>query len=221
MRGREGEVRQQMVLGALQQLGDLGEARAQTVGHAPQLGSCAGFVGLLEDRADGRGDHALRALHDQAQRVARGMHPTALPGAAQEGGLHRRHQARMRVADDQSHPAQATRVERAQEGQPTAALVATGGGDLDAEHAALAGGADADRDQGGHAHHQARLAHLVVEGVERDIRVARRVECRPAAEGVDLGVEPGADAAHLALGQVGHPQRADSSSTRRVDTPPT
>ena len=114
----------------------------------------------------------------------------------------------MGVADHQPHAAQPTRVERAQEGQPAAALVATGGGDLHAQHAALAGGADADRDERGHAHHPASLAHLVIERVERHIRVARRVE-RAAAEGVDLGVQPGADAADLALGQVGYPQRAD------------
>ena len=37
------------------------------VGHAPQLGPCAGLVGLLEDGAHGGGHHALRALHDQTQ----------------------------------------------------------------------------------------------------------------------------------------------------------
>ena len=112
----------------------------------------------------------------------------------------------MRVADDEPDPDEPPSGQRTEERQPVRALVAAGGGDLDPEHRALAGRADPDRDEGRHRHDPATLTDLMVEGIERDIGIAGRVE-QARAEGVDFGVEPGADPGHLALGQVGHAQR--------------
>ena len=96
----------------------------------------------------------------------------------------------MGIADGEPDPRQAARGQRPEERQPVGTLVTAGGGDLHPEHGRLAGRADPDRDEGGHAHHPATLADLVVEGIERDVRMAGRVE-RAGAEGVDLGIEPG------------------------------
>ena len=108
------------------------------------------------------------------------------------------------VTDDEPDPDEAAGGQRAEERQPVGTFVATGRGDLHAEHGPLAGRADPDRDESRHAHDPATLADLVVQRIERDVRIAGRVE-RPRVEGVDLGVEPGADPGDLAPAQIGHP----------------
>jgi hypothetical protein len=79
-------VGEQVVLGPLEQLGHLGEARPQAVGHPPQLGPGGHLVGLFEDRADGTGDHALGGLGHEPQGIPGGVDddPTAFP--SQDGG---------------------------------------------------------------------------------------------------------------------------------------
>lgn len=76
-------------------------------------------------------------------------------------------------------------------------LIATCRSHLDAQHATLAGGPDADRDERGHGHDPAALAHLVIERIKEEARIAGLTE-RARTEGVDLGIEPGTDAADLA-----------------------
>jgi len=84
-------------------------------------------------------------------------------------------------------PARPRSIERADEGQPGTALVVAGG-ELEAEHPALAGVGHADRDERRHRADPARLADLEVSRVEPQVRIAL-VGQRPGAEGLDLGVQ--------------------------------
>ena len=123
----------------------------------------------------------------------------------------------MGIADDEADATEPTLDERAQEGQPVAALVPTRGGHLDAHDAAHALAADGDGDERGHVHDAAGLADLVVERVEPEVRIGGRVEA-PAAEGLDLGIEDRADAADLALADTAHAEgRHELLHTARRD----
>jgi hypothetical protein len=68
--GREGQVGEQVGLGLDQQPGDGPEARSQAVDHPAELVARRGLVGLLEDRPDGRGDHAPGTARDEVPSVA-------------------------------------------------------------------------------------------------------------------------------------------------------
>jgi len=111
------------------------------------------------------------------------------------------------VADDQPHPGQPALDQGAHEARPGAALVVAGR-QLQAQNAALAAGRHADRHQRRHRHHPPRLAHLEVGGIQPQVGVAL-ADQRAGAEGLDLGVERGAHARHLALGDAVDAQRPD------------
>ena len=91
------------------------------------------------------------------------------------------------LVDDQPDAGQAARGQRPQERQSVGTLVTAGGGDLHPEHGPLAGRTDADRDERGHAHHPTTVPDLVVEGIERDVRMAARLEW---AEAKGVGGQP-------------------------------
>ena len=101
--------------------------------------------------------------------VAREMDPAALPGGAQQLLVDRPHEPAVIVADDQPDAAQATLDEAADEGRPGGALVVARR-ELEAQHAPLAAGGHARRDQRRHGDHAARLAHLDVRRVEPQVR---------------------------------------------------
>lgn len=124
------------------------------------------------------------------------MHPTALPGGANEHLLHGLFESEVGVGDDQLHAAQAAGHQLATEREPE--LVVLGGTDVDADDLALAAVFDRHRDQHCHGDDAAVLAHFLERRVEKQIRVCAIEPARP--EGLHLGVELAADAAHLILG---------------------
>jgi hypothetical protein len=130
----------------------------------------------------------------------------------------------MVVADDEADAMEAARDETADEAWPGAALVVAGG-ELEPEHASLAGGRHAGRDEDRHRHDPPALADLDVRRVEPDVRVGDLAE-RSGPERLDLGVERGAHPADLALAdaldpegphQVVDPARADPAEVGLLD----
>ncbi len=190
-----------------EQLGDCGEALGQAVDDATQLGPRRGLVGLLEDRADDGRDHAPGTARDEVLGVPGEMDPAALPGGAKELLVDRLDQSSVVVADDQPDAGEAALDEPPDEARPGRALVVACG-ELEPEHAALAGRRHAGRHERRHRGHPPCLADLDVRGVEPQVRVCL-VGQRAAAERLDLGVEGGADRADLALRHRGDPERVD------------
>jgi hypothetical protein len=111
------------------------------------------------------------------------------------------------VADDEANPVEAALDEPPDKGRPGRSLVESCG-KLEAQDPPLAAPGDAGRDQGRHRHHAPGFADLEVRGVEPDVRV-RLTRERATAEGGHLGVERGADPAHLALADRGDAQGPD------------
>jgi hypothetical protein len=100
------------------------------------------------------------------------------------------------VADDETDAMEATPHERADERRPGRALVVARA-ELESQHPALPVHGHAGGHRAGHRDHAPGLADLDVGGVEPQAGVCLARE-RPAAEGLDLGVERGAHPAHLA-----------------------
>jgi hypothetical protein len=90
-----------------------------------------GGVGLGEDGADGRGHHLGRALGDLSQDISEEVDPAALDGRAGHDRLDGLAQARVGVGDHHLHPAQASRLERAQERRPERAVLAVTHGEAE------------------------------------------------------------------------------------------
>src|ERR1019366_6856612 len=126
--------------------------------------------------------------------VAEEVHLAALPGRAREHLAQRTAQALVGVGDDQLHAAQPASREAAAELQPERLGLA--GADREPEHALLATVTHAHGNHGGLADDARALTHLLVRGVEPDIRV-RLIE-RAIAELGELLIEQRADPAHLA-----------------------
>jgi hypothetical protein len=77
-----------------------------------------GLVGLLEDRADDRRDHAPGTPWHEVLSVAGEVDPAALPRRAQELLADRHHEPRVVVADDEPDARQAALTEPPEEGRP-------------------------------------------------------------------------------------------------------
>jgi hypothetical protein len=203
----EGEVDEEVGLGFGQQLRNGREARGQAVGDPPELLGGRVFVGLLEDAPDRGGDHARGAPGHERLGIPGEVDPAALPCSTEERRPDGRDEAPVGVADDEPDAGQATLDEPAQERPPGVSLVVAGG-ELEPEDPAFPGGRHPDRDEGGHADDKTTVADLDVRGIEKQVRIALVGE-RAAPEGGDLGIEGGADPAHLAPGEVRDPERFD------------
>ena len=169
--------------------------------------SCRHVRWLLEDRADDRGHHRGRGSGHQSLGVAGEVDPAALPGRSEQQLVDGSHETAVGIADHQAHTGQAALDQAAQERSPGVALIVAGG-KLESEHAALASGGDADRDQSRHGDDPATVADLDVGGVEPQVWVELAGE-RTRSEGLDLGVERGAHPADLALRERSHAQGGD------------
>ena len=127
------------------------------------------------------------------------MNAAALPAAALAATGDRLLEAGMGVADHQLHPCQPPLPEVPQEGGPERLVLAVA--HLDPQHLALAIGSDAHRHDHGPGDHL--LAGLIpaveVRRVHVDVRVVAEFQ-RALQEGLHLGVEALADAAHLRFG---------------------
>lgn len=168
------EVREQVSLGREQGLGGLGKRRRQPFDDRAQLGVGRGGVGLSEDRPAERRDHGLGGLGHVGQDVPQDVHPTALPGRAEERRGDGLAQADVGVGGDEHDARQAAGHERTQERRPERA--GFGRPDLAAQDLALAPLVDRDRHQERHGHDPAALADLLVPGVEPEIWITVLVE---------------------------------------------
>jgi hypothetical protein len=219
----EGHVGEDVLLGLVQQRGELGQLGADLVGDlAPLRLSGVGMI-LGEGGGDERRHHASPALAGMSQGVAHEMHPAALPGSA-EHARDRRLDAFVRIRDHQLAPGQASALQPAQELNPE------GLGLQDADRHAAVGkradhqrrpwfpgslaaavGVDGDRDGHRDRDDAPGLAHLHVSRVDPEIG--------PIAFDGALEESPHplvdllAQATHLALRDAGHAQRLD----QRVD----
>jgi hypothetical protein len=89
----------------------------------------------VEDQPDQRGKHRLLLAAGVAERLAEEVHAAALPGAT-EHLSDRLLQARVRVGDDQPHPAQATLDQAVHEAAPERFRL--GLAHIEADHLAVA-----------------------------------------------------------------------------------
>ena len=152
-----------------------------------------------EYRIHDGGHHVLACLGHVAEQVAQEVNPAALTAAALEHPLDRRRQPQVGVRDHQQGALQAPLLEAAQELAPEAlGLTFTHG---DSEHLAVAEGIDGDcnlHGSGADLHVAAQMAREI-GGVQVDVRKAGMVQ-RTAQEGLDLLIQPLADAAYLRFG---------------------
>jgi len=162
-----------------------------------------GFRGSLEDFyrrfVDGRVQYGswfehVASWHEHAD------DPDVLILRYEELLADRGHESGMGIADDESDTAETALDERTDEAGPGTTL-AVARGEVEPEHAALTGHRHPDGHERGHVHHPARLAHLHVGRVEPEVGIGLARE-RAGTEGLDLGIERGADAADLALADV-------------------
>src|SRR6266852_9519481 len=144
---------------------------------------------------------------DEVLGVARAVDPTALPRRSEELLPEGLDQAAMVVADDEPDTGQAALDERADERRPGRSLVVARG-ELEAEDPALPALGHPGRHERRHRHDPTTLADLDVRGVQPEIGI-RLVAELPLTEGLDLGVERGADPADLALADRGDAERVD------------
>src|SRR6266852_6206226 len=94
---------EQVGLGIGQQLGDGREPWSDALDDTTRLFPGGALVGLFEDRADGRRDHAPGVSRDEVLGIARAVHTAALPGRPEELLTDSLHQTPVVVADDQPH----------------------------------------------------------------------------------------------------------------------
>src|ERR1051326_5681901 len=219
---REREVRQYFVLSEIHQLRQPRPASTDAVGDPPPRRSGALRIWLVEDGADGRGDHLLRTLRHQRLRITHEMRAAPLPtGALQyrrDGGL----EPFVGIAGDQLHAGQPARYEAAQEGVPERTVLA--GSNIEPEHFTLAVLIDADGDHHGHANDAMVLSDLHKGGVKLKVRVGAiefarskplhlRVQC--LAQPADLALRDDTHAKRL--DQIVHPTRADTVDVRLLN----
>src|SRR3990172_800290 len=125
------------------------------------------------------------------------MHPASLPARPQEDLVDRFLEALMRIGDNERHPGKTPGHKTGEETPPERVILASA--DLKPEHLALAALRDAVGDDKSHGDDPGRLiADLLVGGIQEEVGVA--TDERPASEGLDLGVQAGADARDLAFG---------------------
>jgi hypothetical protein len=145
-----------------------------------------------------------RIPHQQAQRrktthyfLPASVDPAALDGRSGHGGLDGLAQAQVGVGDDQLHPGQPTGLERPQERGPERAVLAVAHPKAEDFAAAIT------THPGGHHYglgdDPAVDPGLAVGGIQEHIREGLAGQ-GAVPEGADFGVQVGADAAHLALG---------------------
>jgi hypothetical protein len=75
----EGSVGQDVFFGFVHQLSEPREATSEAIGHFAPLLVGANYIGLGENRADGRSHHLLGTLWNQGKGVSHEVHPAALP----------------------------------------------------------------------------------------------------------------------------------------------
>jgi hypothetical protein len=135
------------------------------------------------------------------------MDPTALKGGAGHDRADGLAQAQVGVGDDQLHPAKPTGLQAAQERRPERAVLAVPDGE--AQHLAAAVAAHPGGDHHRLGDHPAVDPGLAVGGVHEHIGEALAGQ-RAVPKGADLGIQVGADPAHLGLGDAAvSPQGAD------------
>ena len=133
--------------------------------------------------------------------------------------MHGPHEPGVGIADDEPDTRQATSHERADEGRPGRPFVVPGR-QLESEDATLTAGRHAGGHERRHVHDAAAITDLHVRGVQPEVGIGLTGQ-GAAAEGLDLGVERGTDAADLAPARSVMPRVSTRSSTRRVETPRT
>ena len=194
MRLREAVERQQILLGALEQLGDLRRRAAETLDHlAAALAGAVVAVGV-EDLPERRGHHSALRGTAVAQHVADEMDRTALPRAA-EHPRDRVLQPEMLIGHAQAHPGEAALAQGAQEQHPEGlGLDLT---DIQADHLPATGLMDRVRD------HQRLRVHMATVADLDDLRVQPQIRMRalqrPLAERLDLIVQRPAHRADAVL----------------------
>src|ERR1051326_2930371 len=181
----EREVRQRFVLGEIHQVRESWPTRAEAIRDPPPCGPGTVRVWLIEDGADGRGDHLLRTLRYQCQCVPHEMGPAALPTRTLEHGCDRGFQPLMRITGDEFDAAQSTRHQAAQEGVPECAVFT--GSHIEPEYFTLAVPVDTDGDDDRHADDAVLLPDLHKRRVELDVRIAAIELARTKA--LDLRVQ--------------------------------
>ena len=82
----EAHVGEHVLLGLVQQRGELGQLGPDLVGDLAPLGPGGVGIVLGEGGGDERRDHAPAALAGMGERVAHEVHPAALPGGAEHAG---------------------------------------------------------------------------------------------------------------------------------------
>jgi hypothetical protein len=115
--GREGVEGQDVVLGALEHAGDLGQRALQRRDCLGERVAGAGEIGGVEDRANQRRQEPVLVLARVAEAVSEEVHRAALPRRAQHLG-DRVLQSLVGVGDDQLHPDEAAGDQRAHEVRP-------------------------------------------------------------------------------------------------------
>jgi hypothetical protein len=200
----EAHVGEHVLLGLVEEGGELGQLRADLVGHLAPLG--AGRVGMIlgEGRGDEGRDDASAVFAGMGEGVAHEVHPAALPGGAEHAG-DRCLDALVRIRDHQFDPGQAAALQLAQEVDPEGLGLRHADGH--AEHLTPAVGVDRDGDGHCHGDDTSGLAHLHVGGVNPEIGPV--AFDRALEEGVHALVDLIAQAAHLTLRDAGHAESLD------------
>jgi len=125
------------------------------------------------------------------------MHPTALPGRADQDGLDRAAQTGVRIGDHQLHSREAAGFQRPQKRRPKRAVLRIA--DVKTQHFTAAVSSHPSGDHHRLRHHPVIDPGLAVGGVEKDIREPL-IGQRPVAKRPHLGVQIRADPRNLALG---------------------
>jgi hypothetical protein len=132
----------------------MAESLSASVDDAVELGVHGLGVGLVVDRVQHRLDPPPARLRGHAHEVGGVAGATPMPAGAGNRGADRVDPSGLRVGGDQLDPGQAAGGQRADEGQPTGAVLSVG--DLHTEDLAVSVGVDPGGDQGVHVDHPAR-----------------------------------------------------------------
>jgi hypothetical protein len=189
---REGVEGQDVLLGALEHGGDLGQLGRQRRDRLGEpVARLVERVGV-EERADQRAQQPVLIAAGMAEAVAQEVHGAALPRRA-EGLGDRVLQPLVSVGDDQLHADQAAGDQAPDELRPERLGLRLA--DVQADDLPPAGLVHAVGDDHALALHPATVTHLLHLGVEEQVQVAALQ--RPGAKRLDLLVQAGADAADL------------------------
>lgn len=158
-----------------------------------EAGLGGGEILRVEDGSD-VGGHAVAHVEtwDVSLGVLLEMELAALPGHRGKDGLACGGHAWMGVADDELGAAQAACDQRREELAPMSLRFTQR--HADAQDGAFAICADADGDEHGAVHQQAAMAHLLVAGIEDEIRAGFQ---RAVAPELELHIKPGRAGADL------------------------